>query len=145
LTNERGEKSAVVHTSILQLVREQVCSFVSMQPFTAYATQTADLTDGSGKVQYLKTQARAGQLFQLRAVFQHRERLDGGGKNSTRSSRISRTARDKDLANRYAQLVSQNNQVRRRFTVIADHYGNWSRQISIIYCITAAFPASDWT
>jgi hypothetical protein len=110
LTNERGEKSAVVHTSILQLVREQVCSFVSMQPFTAYATQTADLTDGSGKVQYLKTQARAGQLFQLRAVFQHRERLDGGGKNSTRSSRISRTARDKDLANRYAQLVSQNNQ-----------------------------------
>ncbi|XP_063905198.1 uncharacterized protein LOC135124218 isoform X2 [Zophobas morio] len=109
LTNEKGEKSAVVHTSILQLVREQVCSFVSMQPLTAYASQTADLTDGSGKVQYLKTQIRAGQLFQLRAVFQHRDRPDGG-RNSTRSSRISRSARDKDLSNRYAQLVSQNNQ-----------------------------------
>ncbi|EFA07091.2 uncharacterized protein B4 isoform X1 [Tribolium castaneum] len=109
LTNEKGEKSAVVYTSVLQLVREQVCSFVSMQPFTAYASQTADLTDNSGKVQYLKTQVRAGQLFQLRAVFQHKERPDGG-KNSTRSSRIPRSARDKDLANRYAQLVSQNNQ-----------------------------------
>lgn len=41
LTNEKGEKCAVAHTSILQLVREQVCSFISMQPFSAYA---ADLT-----------------------------------------------------------------------------------------------------
>lgn len=62
-----------------------------------------------GKVQYLKTQVKSGQLFQLRAVFQHKDRPDNG-RNSTRSSRISRSARDKDLANRYAQLVSQNNQ-----------------------------------
>lgn len=61
-------------------------------------------------MQYLKTQIRGGQLFQLRAVFQHKDRPDGG-KNSTRSSRISRSARDKDLSNRYAQLISQNNQV----------------------------------
>lgn len=63
-----------------------------------------------GKVQYLKTQVRGGQLFQLRAVFQHKDRPDGG-KHSTKSSRISRSARDKDLGNRYAQVISQSNQV----------------------------------
>lgn len=60
--------------------------------------------------QYLKTQIRGGQVFQLRAVFQHRDRSEGG-KHSTRSSRVSRSARDKDLANRYAQLIGHNNQV----------------------------------
>lgn len=64
----------------------------------------------SGKVQYLKTQVRGGQLFQLRAVFQHRDHLENG-RHSTKSSNVSRTARDKDLANRYAQLISQSNQV----------------------------------
>ncbi|KAI4468696.1 hypothetical protein MML48_2g00001623 [Holotrichia oblita] len=63
----------------------------------------------SGKVQYLKTQVRGGQLFQLRAVFQHRDHLENG-RHSTKSSHVSRTARDKDLANRYAQLISQSNQ-----------------------------------
>lgn len=63
-------------------------------------------------MQYLKTQVRSGQLFQLRAVFQHRDRSDGSGRHSTKSSKSTRTARDKDLANRYAQLISQNNQVR---------------------------------
>lgn len=72
---------------------------------------TRFLTDLPGKVQYLKTQVRGGQLFQLRAVFQHKDRPDGG-KNSTRSSRVSsRSARDKDLSNRYAQIISQTNQV----------------------------------
>ncbi|CAH0551519.1 unnamed protein product [Brassicogethes aeneus] len=109
LTNDKGERSAICHTSILHLVREQVCSFVSMQPFTAYAAHTSETQDG--KIQYVKTQVRGGQLFQLRAVFQHKDRPDEmGGRNSTRSSRISRNIRDKDLNNRYAQLVSQNNQ-----------------------------------
>lgn len=102
-----------------------------MQPFTAYAIQSSDLTgdyleknlrrsltknyhfkfvDPKGKGQYLKTQVRGGQLFQLRAVFQHQDRSESG-RHSTKSSRILRSARDKDLANRYAQLISQNNQV----------------------------------
>lgn len=42
LTNEKGEKCAVAHTSVLQLVREQVCSFISIQPFNAYATHSSD-------------------------------------------------------------------------------------------------------
>lgn len=76
----------------------------------AYTLDIRFLTDLPGKVQYLKTQVRGGQLFQLRAVFQHKDRPDGG-KNSTRSSRVSRSARDKDLSNRYAQIISQTNQV----------------------------------
>ncbi|KRT83727.1 hypothetical protein AMK59_4768 [Oryctes borbonicus] len=109
LTNEKGEKCAVAHSSILQLVREQVCSFISLQPFTAYAGHSPDPSELSGKVQYLKTQVRSGQLFQLRAVFQHRDHIEAG-RHSTKSSHVSRSARDKDLANRYAQLISQNNQ-----------------------------------
>lgn len=42
LTNEKGEKCAVAHTSVLQLVREQVCSFISVQPFNAYAAHSSD-------------------------------------------------------------------------------------------------------
>nr|XP_022913776.1 uncharacterized protein LOC111424471 [Onthophagus taurus]XP_022913777.1 uncharacterized protein LOC111424471 [Onthophagus taurus] len=110
LTNEKGEKSAIAHSSILQLVREQVCSFLSLQPFTAYAGHNPDPgAEIPGKVQYLKTQVKGGQLFQLRAVFQHKEHLDNG-RHSTKSSHVSRSARDKDLANRYAQIISQNNQ-----------------------------------
>lgn len=110
LLNEKGEKHAVAHSSILHLVREQVCSFLAVQPFSAYATQSTDPADVDGKLAYFKTQVPGGQLFQLRAVFQHQERSDGSRKSSTRSSRISRSSRDKDLANRYAQLVSQTNQ-----------------------------------
>ncbi|KAK4885758.1 hypothetical protein RN001_002029 [Aquatica leii] len=110
LTNEKGEKAAVVHSSVLQLVREQVCSFISIQSFTAYTASNQESSDGvNSRAQYLKTQIRGGQVFQLRAVFQHRDRSEGG-KHSTRSSKVSRSARDKDLANRYAQLTSQNNQ-----------------------------------
>ncbi|KAF5304734.1 hypothetical protein FQA39_LY09511 [Lamprigera yunnana] len=110
LTNEKGEKAAVAHSSVLQLVREQVCSFISIQSFTAYTSSNQESSDGiNSRAQYLKTQIRGGQVFQLRAVFQHRDRSEGG-KHSTRSSRVSRSARDKDLANRYAQLTGQNNQ-----------------------------------
>lgn len=165
LINEKGERCAVAYTSVLQLVREQVCSFISIQPFIAYAghhpdpsgkflltpclatsharhealkyfivdtgcinwtkhredvssNQVApDLIVGfpvvesipSSKFQYLKTQVKPGQLFQLRAVFQHRDQ--DNGRQSTKSSRVSKSARDKDLANRYAQLISQTNQV----------------------------------
>ncbi|KAF5304825.1 hypothetical protein FQR65_LT07842 [Abscondita terminalis] len=110
LTNEKGEKAAVAHSSVLQLVREQVCSFISIQSFTAYTASNQESSDGlNSRAQYLKTQIRGGQVFQLRAVFQHRDRSEGG-KHSTRSSRVSRSARDKDLANRYAQLTGQNNQ-----------------------------------
>lgn len=41
--NEKGEKSAIMYTSVLQLVREQVCSFINIQPFTAYAGHNSEL------------------------------------------------------------------------------------------------------
>lgn len=41
--NEKGEKSAIIYTSVLQLVREQVCSFINIQPFTAYAGHNSEL------------------------------------------------------------------------------------------------------
>lgn len=44
LTNEKGEKCAVLYTSVLQLVREQVCSFINIQPFTAYAGHNSELS-----------------------------------------------------------------------------------------------------
>ncbi|XP_018321987.1 uncharacterized protein LOC108734805 [Agrilus planipennis] len=110
LTNDKGEKCAVTHTTILQLVRDQVCAFLSVQSFSGYTASNHDPLDSrTGKTQYLKTQIRGGQVFQLRAVFQHRDKYDGG-RHSTKSSRLSRSARDKDLANRYAQLIGQNNQ-----------------------------------
>lgn len=110
LINEKGDKNAVLHHSILALVREQVCSFLSVQPFSAYAAQNSDIEDTKGKLQYVKTQVRGGQLFQLRAVFQHKERSEGSTRHFSKSSKLNKLARDKDLANRYAQLVGQNNQ-----------------------------------
>lgn len=122
LTTDKGDRCALLHTSLLHLVREQVCSFLSCASFTAYTAHTSEAPAPGGdgltpprpgglvSTQYVRTVVRPGQVFRLRAVFQHRER-DNAGRHSTRSGRLgSRTARDKDLANRYAQLIDVNNQ-----------------------------------
>ncbi|XP_017768395.1 PREDICTED: uncharacterized protein LOC108556697 isoform X2 [Nicrophorus vespilloides] len=110
LINEKGDRCAVAYSSVLQLVREQVCSFISIQPFIAYAGHHSDPSDSTppAKFQYLKTQVKGGQLFQLRAVFQHRDH--DGGRMSTKTVKLSKSTREKDLGNRYAQLISQTNQ-----------------------------------
>ncbi|GLV36638.1 B4 [Carabus blaptoides fortunei] len=110
LINDKGERCALMHSTLLHLVREQVCSFLSLVSFTAYTAHPPDPTDALPRIQYLKTVVRAGQVFRLRAVFQHRDKPEAG-RHSTRSDRMSsRSARDRDLANRYAQLIDINNQ-----------------------------------
>lgn len=164
LINDKGERCALMHSTLLHLVREQVCSFLSLVSFTAYTAHPPDPTgktsrhlhynivvqyysfilsqsskyytfwidieqickywiifyfwslDALPRIQYLKTVVRAGQVFRLRAVFQHRDKPEAG-RHSTRSDRMSsRSARDRDLANRYAQLIDINNQVSFIFT-----------------------------
>lgn len=66
MTNEKGEKSAVVHSSLLQLVREQVCSFISIQSFTAYA---ASNQDSSGKFMFRCKRSTHKSQSQNNAIF----------------------------------------------------------------------------
>ena len=106
LIGEKGERQAVAYNSLLQLVREQVCTFLNAATFTAYINIAVNMPGG----QYVRTTIHPGQVLRLRAVFQHSER-----KSKTRAGRSlslgNGSSNQRDLANRYAQLVDHNNQV----------------------------------
>lgn len=82
----------------------------------------------------MKTTVRGGQVFRLRAVFQHRER-ETVGRHSTRSISSTRSSRHKDIANRYAQLVDINNQVINFFTNLSVLETPLTKKIPILFFV----------
>ncbi|XP_063698932.1 uncharacterized protein LOC134829660 [Culicoides brevitarsis] len=106
LVNERGASTACCYTSIVQLVRERVYKFLSVDTLTAYSeSQTGDKP--LSKSHYIKGTAKAGQVFRLLAVFQDGTQQDQS-KPSSQSSTLN--GREKERG-RYAQLVGENRQI----------------------------------
>lgn len=101
-----------MYTTIIQLVRERVYKFISVDNMTAYTEQTTDTFPR--KSHYVKATARAGQVFRLLAVFQDGSSNNQDGCNSLTSHKdtlsSNSSGREKERG-RYAQLLGDNRQV----------------------------------
>uniref|UniRef100_A0A182PJQ7 CABIT domain-containing protein n=1 Tax=Anopheles epiroticus TaxID=199890 RepID=A0A182PJQ7_9DIPT len=109
--NDKGAPTATVYTTIVQLVRDQVHKFLSLDSLSAY-TESHD--NFSHKTHYVKATAKAGQVYRLLAVFQ-----DGDHKSATSPSSHkdgsgaghgSVGGREKERG-KYAQLLDDNRQI----------------------------------
>uniref|UniRef100_A0A182W7N3 CABIT domain-containing protein n=1 Tax=Anopheles minimus TaxID=112268 RepID=A0A182W7N3_9DIPT len=109
--NDKGAPTATVYTTIVQLVRDQVYKFLSLDNLSAY-TESHD--NFSHKTHYVKATAKAGQVYRLLAVFQ-----DGDHKSATSPSSHKDASgagggsvggREKERG-KYAQLLDDNRQI----------------------------------
>ncbi|XP_038109253.1 uncharacterized protein LOC6031333 [Culex quinquefasciatus] len=107
---EKGAAAATAYTTIVQLVRERVYKFLSLENLSAY-TETHD--NYSHKTHYVKATAKAGQVYRLLAVFQDG---DKGASSSSSSQKDavslggSGSGADKERG-KYAQLLGDNRQI----------------------------------
>uniref|UniRef100_A0A182K4U7 CABIT domain-containing protein n=1 Tax=Anopheles christyi TaxID=43041 RepID=A0A182K4U7_9DIPT len=109
--SDKGAPTATVYTTIVQLVRDQVYKFLSLDSLSAY-TESHD--NFSHKTHYVKATAKAGQVYRLLAVFQ-----DGDHKSATSPSSHKDGSgagngnvggREKERG-KYAQLLDDNRQI----------------------------------
>uniref|UniRef100_A0A182F1C2 CABIT domain-containing protein n=1 Tax=Anopheles albimanus TaxID=7167 RepID=A0A182F1C2_ANOAL len=107
--NDKGAATATIYTTIVQLVRDQVYKFLSLENLAAY-TESHD--NFSHKAHYVKATAKAGQVYRLLAVFQ-----DGDHKAASSHKDSSGSASDRHVSGRekergkYAQLLDDNRQI----------------------------------
>lgn len=108
LVNEKGMPTATLYTTMIQLVRERVYKFLSVDNMQAY-TESNPSDNTSSKSHYIKTTAKAGEVFRLLAVFE-----DGGQSNgsysSTKKDNLNSIGREKEKG-RYVQLMSESRQI----------------------------------
>ncbi|KAG5681311.1 hypothetical protein PVAND_010760 [Polypedilum vanderplanki] len=106
--NEKGTPTATLYTTMIQLVRERVYKFLSVDNMQAY-TESNPGDNINSKSHYVKTTAKAGEVFRLLAVFE-----DGGQNNSSYSStkkdNLNSIGREKEKG-RYVQLMSESRQI----------------------------------
>ncbi|EDW05112.1 GH24091, partial [Drosophila grimshawi] len=90
LLNEKGLPTATVYNSLMQLVRERVYKFASVDNMPAFTESTPHgnnsspnhegcLPSSKSRPQYVKTTARGGQVFRLLAVFEDGKQEHGHG------------------------------------------------------------------
>ncbi|EAA12152.5 AGAP007774-PA, partial [Anopheles gambiae str. PEST] len=121
--NDKGAPTATVYTTIVQLVRDQVYKFLSLDSLSAYTESHSDNCKQSRpkmcaltfhKTHYVKATAKAGQVYRLLAVFQ-----DGDHKSATSPSSHKDGSgagngnvggREKERG-KYAQLLDDNRQI----------------------------------
>ncbi|XP_055680799.1 uncharacterized protein LOC129788613 isoform X2 [Lutzomyia longipalpis] len=108
LLNDKGGATAAIYTTIIQLVRERVYKFLSMENMVAYSESPNQ--DIAIKSHYVKTTAKAGQVFRLLAVFE-----DGRSQHQNKSggplSDFSSSSDREKVRGRYAQLLCENRQM----------------------------------
>lgn len=125
MLNEKGMPTATQYGSLMQLVRERVYKFMSVDNMPAFTesspssasspTHEGCLPVAKGRPQYVKTTARGGQVFRLLAVFEDGKQEPGqihmsqhGNVNVSKSGGYMGREKEK---NRYAQLLNENRQV----------------------------------
>ncbi|XP_055851643.1 uncharacterized protein LOC129915942 isoform X2 [Episyrphus balteatus] len=106
LINEKGVPTATLYTTLIQLVRERVYKFVSVDNLPAF-TESQSAEGYAARPQYIKTTARGGQVFRLLAVFEDGKQQD----SSASSNKISSNSGREKEKGRYAQLLNENRQV----------------------------------
>ncbi|XP_037825387.1 uncharacterized protein LOC119613446 [Lucilia sericata] len=133
LLNDKGLPTATLYTSLVQLVRERVCKFVSVENMPAFMESQANgsnansPTEGclniyssnsnnaNNRPQYVKTTARGGQVFKLLAVYEDGKQehtaigstISCGGLGNSKPN--SSHGREKERS-RYAQLLNEQRQ-----------------------------------
>ncbi|XP_065358104.1 uncharacterized protein B4 [Calliphora vicina] len=133
LLNDKGMPTATLYTSLVQLVRERVCKFVSVENMPAFMESQANgstansPTEGclniyssnsnnaNSRPQYVKTTARGGQVFKLLAVYEDGKQehtaigstMSCGGLGNSKPN--SSHGREKERS-RYAQLLNEQRQ-----------------------------------
>ncbi|KAH8263848.1 hypothetical protein KR038_002025 [Drosophila bunnanda] len=134
LLSEKGLPTATQYSSLMQLVRERVYKFASVDNMPAFTESSASTSATSpthegclpiiikGRPQYVKTTARGGQVFRLLAVFEDgkQEQQQGhhgnlsphcNASNASKSHSSSGYLGREKEKNRYAQLLNDNRQV----------------------------------
>lgn len=105
LVNDKGLPSATLYTTLVQLVRECVHKFISVDSLPAFMeSQSTDTFPP--RSHYVKSTARGGQIFRLLAVFE-----DGKQDNNNSSSKNLNTSGREKEKGRYAQLLNENRQI----------------------------------
>ncbi|XP_016939604.3 uncharacterized protein B4 isoform X2 [Drosophila suzukii] len=125
LVSEKGLPTATQYGSLIQLVRERVYKFASVDNMPAFTESSPNSTSSpthegclpiiKGRPQYVKTTARGGQVFRLLAVFEDGKQeqtnmSQHGNGNASKSHGSGYMGREKEK-NRYAQLLNENRQV----------------------------------
>nr|XP_019564995.2 uncharacterized protein LOC109433065 [Aedes albopictus]XP_029715435.1 uncharacterized protein LOC109433065 [Aedes albopictus] len=105
--NEKGTQTAVVYTTIVQLVRERVYKFLSLENISAY-TESHD--NFNHKTHYVKATAKAGQVYRLLAVFQDGDHKSASSQKDTASVSGNAGSAEKERG-KYAQLLGDNRQI----------------------------------
>ncbi|XP_036321735.1 uncharacterized protein LOC118735860 isoform X2 [Rhagoletis pomonella] len=130
LLNDKGTATATLYTSLIQLVRERVYKFVSVDNMPAFTESQPNVNNPpaesclpmytqppppptNNRPQYVKTTARGGQVFRLLAVFEdgkqdHSNTIGCTGSVTAKSN--NNHGREKEKG-RYAQLLNENRQV----------------------------------
>ncbi|KAM7353063.1 imaginal disc development protein B4 isoform 1-T24 [Cochliomyia hominivorax] len=133
LLNDKGLPTATLYTSLVQLVRERVCKFVSVENMPAFMESQANgsnansptegclniyssnANNANNRPHYVKTTARGGQVFKLLAVYEDGKQehtaigstISCGGLGATKPN--SGHGREKERS-RYAQLLNEQRQ-----------------------------------
>lgn len=107
LINDKGVPTATLYTTLIQLVRERVYKFVSVDNLPAFTESQSSEGGYAARPQYIKTTARGGQVFRLLAVFEDGKQQDSSGS----SNKISNNSGREKEKGRYAQLLNENRQV----------------------------------
>ncbi|XP_052892747.1 uncharacterized protein LOC128300656 [Anopheles moucheti] len=109
--SDKGAPTATVYTTIVQLVRDQVYKFLSLDNLSAY-TESHD--NFSHKTHYVKATAKAGQVYRLLAVFQDGDHKSATSPSSHKDASATGSAsvggREKERG-KYAQLLDDNRQI----------------------------------
>lgn len=134
MLNDKGVPTATLYTSLVQLVRERVCKFVSVENMAAFMDSqpngssansptegclhiySSNTNNAHNRSHYVKTTARGGQVFKLLAVYEDGKQdthnsltptISCGGLGA--SKQMSYHGREKER-NRYAQLLNEQRQ-----------------------------------
>ncbi|XP_013101038.2 uncharacterized protein LOC106082853 [Stomoxys calcitrans] len=135
LLNDKGMPTATLYTSLVQLVRERVCKFVSVDNMPAFMESqpnngrsdnsptegclniySSNSNNNHNRPHYVKTTARGGQVFKLLAVYEDGKQehsstltptISCGGLGASKQN--SNHGREKER-NRYAQLLNEQRQ-----------------------------------
>lgn len=105
--SEKGTQMATVYNTIVQLVRERVYKFLSLENLSAY-TETHD--NFNHKTHYVKATAKAGQVYRLLAVFQDGDHKSASSQKDSASVSGSVGGAEKERG-KYAQLLGDNRQI----------------------------------
>ncbi|XP_058446582.1 uncharacterized protein LOC131427427 isoform X2 [Malaya genurostris] len=105
--NDKGTQTVTVYTTIVQLVRERVYKFLSLENLSAY-TESQD--NFSQKTHYVKATAKAGQVYRLLAVFQDGDHKSSSSQKDFASLNSSGGGTEKERG-KYAQLLGDNRQI----------------------------------